>query len=221
MSQKPTFQTNGIVLRVSPFRESDIIASLLAEQFGKISMIVRGAKRSRRRFFGGIDLFDCGNFVLTPPKGQSDLFTLEAISERTVWPGLRSQLTSFGSGALALECTARLAFEGDPEGGTLYNPLFSLLSRLGSQQTDRARSLSVLIEFLDVLLQVTGFHCSDTNEHLSPRTKDLLSETKHGVVQFEEEKAQAALHELLGYIEAILGKPLVTRNEFFRASANC
>ena len=57
-----------IVLRVTPFRESDLIARLLSPTMGKISVIARHARGSRKRFPSSLDLFDRGSARLTVEK---------------------------------------------------------------------------------------------------------------------------------------------------------
>ena len=58
----------AIVLRVNPFRESDLIGHLLTPTMGKISVIARHARGSRKRFPSSLDLFDRGSARLTVEK---------------------------------------------------------------------------------------------------------------------------------------------------------
>lgn len=59
---------SAIVLRVTPFRESDLIGHLLTPSMGKISVIARHARGSRKRFPSSLDLFDRGSARLTVEK---------------------------------------------------------------------------------------------------------------------------------------------------------
>jgi len=56
---------SAIVLRVIPFRDSDLMAHLLTPDMGKISVIARHARGSRKRFPSSLDLFDRGSARLT------------------------------------------------------------------------------------------------------------------------------------------------------------
>lgn len=58
----------AIVLRVRPFRESDLIAHLFTPVMGKVSVIARHARGSRKRFPSSLDLFDRGTARLTLEK---------------------------------------------------------------------------------------------------------------------------------------------------------
>ena len=51
------FLTEGIVLRSRPFGESDKIVSFLTADYGKITGIAKGAKRSRKRFANSLEPF--------------------------------------------------------------------------------------------------------------------------------------------------------------------
>lgn len=50
----------AIVLRARPYRDSDLMAQLLTPTLGKISVIGRHARGSKRRFPSSLDLFDRG-----------------------------------------------------------------------------------------------------------------------------------------------------------------
>lgn len=46
--------TEGLVLRTRVFGESDLIVVLLSRDYGKVGAIAKGARRSKRRFPGGV-----------------------------------------------------------------------------------------------------------------------------------------------------------------------
>lgn len=55
----------ALVLRITPYRDSDIIAHILTPSLGKISVMARHARGSRKRFPSSLDLFDRGSARLT------------------------------------------------------------------------------------------------------------------------------------------------------------
>lgn len=55
----------ALVLRIRPYRDSDIIAHILTPSLGKISVMARHARGSRKRFPSSLDLFDRGSARLT------------------------------------------------------------------------------------------------------------------------------------------------------------
>jgi len=60
--------TPALVLRIRPHRDSDIMANLLTPTLGKIAVIARHARGSRKRFPSSLDLFDRGAARLTREK---------------------------------------------------------------------------------------------------------------------------------------------------------
>jgi|GEM_PF-937046 len=55
----------ALVLRVSTYRDNDLMATLLTPSLGKISAIARHARGSKKRFPSSLDLFDRGIARLT------------------------------------------------------------------------------------------------------------------------------------------------------------
>jgi len=53
----PLFTTNAIVIRSLHYGESDKIVTFFTRDFGKLKAIVKGARRSRKRFQNALDLF--------------------------------------------------------------------------------------------------------------------------------------------------------------------
>lgn len=50
-----TVATDALLLRSVPYGESDVVATLLTESDGKLTAIVRGARKSTRRFAGALE----------------------------------------------------------------------------------------------------------------------------------------------------------------------
>ncbi len=58
----------ALVLRIYPFRDNDLMAHLLTPSIGKISVVARHARGSRKRFPSSLDIFDRGTARLTVEK---------------------------------------------------------------------------------------------------------------------------------------------------------
>lgn len=54
-----TFSTSAILLRRSSYGDYDLIVTLLSLEKGKITVIAKNAKKSRKRFPGMLELFQC------------------------------------------------------------------------------------------------------------------------------------------------------------------
>jgi len=60
--------TEAFLLRSIPYREADIIAVFFTRRFGRISLLARNAKKSRKRFGGKLDYFRLLKIELKPGK---------------------------------------------------------------------------------------------------------------------------------------------------------
>ncbi|MFO7562415.1 MAG: DNA repair protein RecO [Enhygromyxa sp.] len=71
--------TPAVVLRTRPLREADLIVVLLTPGRGKVDCIARGARRSRRRFPGGLPVGARGEASLAA-RGRGSLVPLAGFS---------------------------------------------------------------------------------------------------------------------------------------------
>lgn len=206
----------AIVLGSRPIREADQIVTLLSEEAGKISAVARNARRSRKRFMGGLDLFDCGRCTLTAPKGNSTLYILEQFSARQSWSSLLKSLESLSLAAFCIELTNLLTAEGDPAGGELFRPLYFSLRAL-----DRATSLDakLAIDSFYILesLRQSGFDV--INELGETATcvwfKRMLADSRPSVPA-ERQVMEEGLQILLQFAERAVERPLHSATELRR-----
>lgn len=133
---------SGVVISSTPYRESDLILEILFEGVGKRSVIARGARKSKRRFFGGIEIFESGKFLLSPSKNKG-ILQIDGISDRTYLEGLRKNLFAFQGASLLIEVAAKLIPEEDHEAATLL-PLILKLLRYLSSNTDKLQCMALL-----------------------------------------------------------------------------
>ncbi|MCI5072179.1 DNA repair protein RecO [bacterium] len=102
-------KTQAIVLSNSVYGESDMIVSLLTKDFGKISAFAVAAKKSKKRFAGGIDLFSFLQIQIKPPKSKSSfLWRLEKTQLINAFYPLRSNLKALASMSYLSECLKKL-----------------------------------------------------------------------------------------------------------------
>lgn len=107
--------TAGIVLRLTPVRESDLVVQLFTHGHGRVSAIARGARRSRRRFAGCLEPM----VVLAVELGRrgrgSELWTLEAADVRDDHRALAADPIVLGHASYGLELVRELAPPEVPE----------------------------------------------------------------------------------------------------------
>ena len=103
----------AIVLRVTPYGESDAIVSLLTSGSGRISAFASGARRSAKRFGGALDLFSKVRAEIRRPRGvESALWRLERLDLLDLHLSLRCLLDRYATAAYLSECLCALTGEG-------------------------------------------------------------------------------------------------------------
>lgn len=73
------FTTPAILLRRVDFGDNDLILTFFSLTHGKISLIAKSAKKSRKRFCGALDLFSVSELVCSTGKGR-----LPVLQEATI-----------------------------------------------------------------------------------------------------------------------------------------
>jgi len=113
------------VLRVVDFGESDRIAHLLTPATSRLTVIAKGARRSRRRFPGTLDLFNL-LAVRIDRRRAASLARLEQARLVDSFPALRASPARFALACYLVELLDRLAPEG--AAGREARALFALAS---------------------------------------------------------------------------------------------
>ncbi len=120
-------KTPAIVLQTFDAKESDLVVVLLSPTEGKIRAFAKGAKKSKKRFFGNIEIFTKANFLLTKKKAASDLFLIETLENKVTPLELRNSLNHFLIVGLTFELVDKCFAEVDQEANIIYENLNKLL----------------------------------------------------------------------------------------------
>jgi DNA repair protein RecO (recombination protein O) len=99
--------TPAILLRSVDYGESDRIVTLLGRTTGWVGAIARGARKSQRRFGGGLGLCSVGEAGLRE-RGSAELLTLERFDVTASFPSLGTDVARMGHGAYVAELLAKL-----------------------------------------------------------------------------------------------------------------
>ncbi len=148
-------RSEALILRLRGLGESDLLLDLFARDLGRVTALVKGGKRSQKRFFG---LLLTGHLVdahLTPATKGSDLWRLEAASLLTAHVGLRLDFRRLIAAAPVWELLLRCTAPQDPHAPALDLAL-ATLSRL-ERADDQAELAAGLIVFLTRLLKELGY----------------------------------------------------------------
>jgi DNA repair protein RecO (recombination protein O) len=143
-------RTPAVILRRFDTGESDQVVWLLTEQRGRLSAFAPGARRSKRRFAGGIEPFSLVEARLASPT-RGELWRLAELSPQQTLPGLRTSLEAIACAGLACELCAELSRDSDPA-PALYELLAAYLRALDAGQ----RGAPELFCFLLAALETAG-----------------------------------------------------------------
>lgn len=144
--------TRATVIEAMPYGESDTIVTLLGEKTGRTRAIAKGARKSSRRFAGGLEITDTGTFELKVPAQPDQLWVVQSISQRFAWPQLRANLRKFEIASYCLEIAGKFAAEGDPLAKDLFEPLIDILNRLDAAPNRRVCNVLAVYFTLTVLV---------------------------------------------------------------------
>ena len=153
--------SEAIVLRVVDFGESDRIVHLLSPQVGRLTVIAKGARRSKKRFPGTLDLFNHLR-IAVQRRRATGMAMLEQATLIDAFLGLRSQLARYALASFLVELLDRMAPEGAaaPDARRLFSFALSALSNLeGAMPDARLRVLLELRAFDALGLRPELGHC--------------------------------------------------------------
>src|SRR3954469_7690398 len=94
--------TDAILLRSVAYGEADRVVTLLGRTTGRVSALARGARKSTKRFGGGLGLGASGQAALRDRSG-GELMALESFEVREGRIGLGGDLGRTAHAAYAIE----------------------------------------------------------------------------------------------------------------------
>lgn len=68
----PTYTDEGVILRTIKLGEADRIVTILTKLHGKIRAVARGARRTKSRFGGRLEVFNRDQFLIHTGRGELD-----------------------------------------------------------------------------------------------------------------------------------------------------
>jgi DNA repair protein RecO (recombination protein O) len=99
--------TPAIVLRAVNYGEADRVVTLFGRDTGRLAALARGARKSQRRFAGGLALCALGTAALRERPG-ADLATLERFDATESHPALGTDVARMAHAAYAAELVGKL-----------------------------------------------------------------------------------------------------------------
>jgi len=147
-----TLHTEALLLRSVDVGESDRIIHLLTPRTGRLTVVAKGARRSKRRFPGTLDFFNHLRVQVERRRPTSMPQLQLARLERT-FDGIRRESSRFALGCYLLELMDRLA----PEGGrpadleALFRFALGSLTLLDGTRPDPGLRVQLELRALDAM----------------------------------------------------------------------
>lgn len=145
-------QCQAVVLRVLEFGESDRIVHLLTPTWGRVTAIAKGAKRSRKRFSGTLDLFHRLQVQLERRRPTS-MIRLDHTRLLDAHEALRVDPRRFALASYLTELLDRLATEGGApaDAARVFEAAVATLDGLAYLPTDTGTLVLLELRLLAVL----------------------------------------------------------------------
>lgn len=136
----PPLVTEAIVLHTFDYLESSRIVRLVTRDAGMRSGLAKGARKSRRRFGSGLDLFAQGTAFLHTRPGR-DLDTLSAFEDVVTRTEIASDLERFHGAETIAEIA--LAFGREGADAELFDAIAAALDALAATSARDAREVTL------------------------------------------------------------------------------
>lgn len=219
MSQHAHFE--AVLLRVVNYSERDRIVTFLARGVGKQSAFAPGARRSQRRFPGGLELFRLYDLVVRHKNASGGMGTLlEAHTSRSL-SELSGSLEHIACASCALELVRELLQDDDPQDEVL-DALWYFLETLNALPPQDTERMHLALRWLELrLLDSQGLaptfdRCLRCMSSLEPHPHVFFSATSGGMLcpscVEPTDRAQriAQPHALLAGLTRLASEPQLT-----------
>ncbi len=116
----PVYKAEAIILRRRPLGEADRVLVVFSREFGKLSAVARGVRKTTSKLAGRLEPFSHVFLLVAHGRGALDVLAQVEVVEETSY--LRDDLRRFGQAALAAELLEAAVPEREP-----HPRLFELL----------------------------------------------------------------------------------------------
>ena len=141
------YNTPALVARIVNYGEADRICALITRDHGKISVLARGARRSRKRFGGALSLFVIGDAAIKA-RTRGDLSLLEHFdSLEDLALAISGDVIKVAHGSYLLELAREMWPEDQPEQGA-FELLCAALRALAGHQPSPPLLRAFELQFL-------------------------------------------------------------------------
>ena len=219
----------GVIVRLANYGDSDRIVEVLTPDEGRISLIARGARASKKRFAGVLDLFV--SLQVNAVMGAG-LWTLASADVRSLRLGLRNSLDTIGRASLICDCARALTVERQ-EAPQIYAAVCRALDCLErGDSIEATAAYGEILEAAGILpdlsmglqSQAKRFTLDHDLGALVPARPGAGRSFGRGVLLAlsrerapDEREALELEHCVVAWVQAQVGKPLVSAEVYLRA----
>jgi len=133
-------KTQAIVLRVRRMGETSKLVTLYTEEFGKVKVVAKGARKPKSKFGAGLELMTEIQVVFYM-RDDRELQTLSDCDVTRSHPQLLTALQRLSYGSAVCELIDRLTIEGEGGNKRLYRCLGGVLAGLEEVSASQAEAL--------------------------------------------------------------------------------
>jgi DNA repair protein RecO (recombination protein O) len=178
----PLLVSEAIVLHAFDYLESSRIVRLVTRDGGMRSALAKGARKSRRRFGSGLDLFAQGTAYLHTKAGR-ELDMLSAFEDVRTRTDIASDLERFTGAETIAEIA--LQFGRDGADAELFDAIESAFDALSVKSTRDAREVTLAGAWQ--IVAALGFapslgECAECDTPLKPTASAIFSHSAGGVL---------------------------------------
>jgi len=137
------------------YSDSSRIIWVLTPEFGRQSLIAKGARRPKSKYLGLIETFNLVRVIYRKSRSGS-LFVLREVDLQRHFGGIRASLEAFWTASVAVELIKEVARE-EQESRALFELLKEFLSLADSSQEEEETLKALLVVFRWRLAALLGF----------------------------------------------------------------
>lgn len=158
MGGKTSYTTEAIVLRRNDYGDADQIVTFYTREYGKLTGIAKGARRSRKRFANALDIFCCSHLTFSR-RSPGTLAFLDDCSVISHFEGVRDSVEKTAAASYLAELIDAFTMEGKPN-QDLYALLRGAMALINNREFNEK-----IVRFVEVrILLTTGYdpvldHC--------------------------------------------------------------
>lgn len=149
----PTYKTEAIILKKKNYREADQILTVFSKNFGKLTLLARGIRKTKSRKRGNLELTNQADLFIAKGKTWDIISEVEVLNSFT---NLKEDLGKSVYTFQILELIDRLTME-EQEHLSVYNLLLNTLEFLNNSEIAWEKKDLLLSAFSIRLLLTLGF----------------------------------------------------------------